>query len=127
MKCKVFSGGLCLGGGLVLGGRSRDSEGLRPQHLMAMSNTPVLADNSGPFELRRAKVRQPMGALAYLDIGPDNGGILLNLSEDGLALQAVAPLHGQKEVQLAIQLPHSETRIEAAAEIVWLGATSRQA
>ena len=68
-----------------------------------------------------------MGALAYLDIGPDNGGILLNLSEDGLALQAVAPLHGQKEVQLAIQLPHSEARIETAAEIVWLGATSRQA
>lgn len=68
-----------------------------------------------------------MGALAYLDIGPDNGGILLNLSEDGLALQAVAPLHGVKELQLGIQLPHSDTRIETAAEIVWLGATSRQA
>jgi protein TonB len=92
-----------------------------------MLNTPAHADNSGLPEPRRAKVRQRMGALAYLDIGPDNGGILLNLSEDGLALQAVAPLHGINEIKLGIQLPHSETRIETAAEIVWLGASSRQA
>jgi TonB family protein len=92
-----------------------------------MSNTPVLADNSIPPEGRRAKVRQPLGSLAYLDIAPGNGGIILNLSEDGLALQAVAPLHGLDEVQLVIQLPHSDAHLETAAQIVWLGASSRQA
>ncbi len=92
-----------------------------------MSNTFVLADNSIPPEGRRAKVRQPLGSLAYLDIAPDNGGIILNLSEDGLALQAVSPLYDQKQLQLVIQLPRSEKRVETAAEIVWLGPSNRQA
>lgn len=92
-----------------------------------MSNVAIIADSAIPPEGRRAKVRQPLGSLAYLDIVPDNGGIILNLSEDGLAFQAVGPLHDQKEVQLVIQLPHSAIRFETAAEIVWLGASSRQA
>lgn len=68
-----------------------------------------------------------MSALAYLDIGDDNGGIVLNLSEEGLGLQAVAPLDGQKNVRLRIQLPQLDTRIETAGEIVWLGGSNRQA
>lgn len=72
-------------------------------------------------------VRHPLGALAYLDIGADNGGIVLNVSEAGLALQAVGPLEQQKEVSLRIQLPHSEKRIETAARIVWLSKSNRQA
>lgn len=92
-----------------------------------MSNMALFADSTIPPEGRRAKVRQPLGSLAYLDIIPDNGGIILNLSEDGLAFQAVGPLHDQKLLQLVIQLPHSGTRVETAAEIMWLGSSSRQA
>ncbi|HTU34004.1 MAG TPA: TonB family protein [Candidatus Acidoferrum sp.] len=92
-----------------------------------MSDAVIFTDSSMPPEGRRTKVRQPLGALAYLDIVPDNGGIILNLSEDGLAFQAVAPLHDQKQVQLVIQLPHSEIRLETIAEIVWLASSSRQA
>jgi TonB family protein len=76
--------------------------------------------------MRRLKVRQTLGTLAYLDIGPDNGGIILNLSEDGLSFQAVAPLHGVKQMQLVIQLPQSDTRLEMASEIVWLAASARE-
>lgn len=93
----------------------------------AMSNTPVLADNSSIPQTRRLKVRQTLGSLAYLDIGSDNGGIILNLSEDGLAFQAVGPLTGLKQIQLVIQLPQLETRIETSAEIVWLGDSAREA
>lgn len=92
-----------------------------------MSNVAIFAESSIPPEGRRTKVRQPLGSLAYLDIIPDNGGIILNLSEDGLAFQAVAPLHDQKQVQLVVQLPHSGTRFETAAEVVWLGSSTRQA
>ena len=92
-----------------------------------MANTPVCADNLLHRPERRGKVRHPLGALAYLDIGTDNGGIVVDLSEDGLGLQAVAPLFGQREVNLRIQLPHSEGRIETAAQIVWLSASSRLA
>ncbi|MGH9734942.1 MAG: TonB family protein [Candidatus Acidiferrales bacterium] len=92
-----------------------------------MSNAAIFAGTATSPEGRRAKVRQPLGSLAYLDIIPDNGGIILNLSEDGLAFQAVGPLHEQKQVQLVVQLPHSGTRFETAAEIVWLGSTNREA
>jgi hypothetical protein len=37
---------------------------------------------------RRRFVRQRVRSLAYFDVGPDNGGLVLNLSENGLALQA---------------------------------------
>ncbi len=92
-----------------------------------MANTPVCADNLLRRPERRGKVRYPLGALAYLDIGIDNGGIVLDLSEDGLGLQAVAPLFGQSEVNLRIQLPQCEMRIETAARIVWLSDSSRLA
>jgi TonB family protein len=92
-----------------------------------MSNMTVCVDNSVPPRERRIRLRHPLGALAYLDIGADNGGIILNVSEEGLALQAVGPLEQQKDINLRIQLPHSETRIETAARIVWLSPSNRQA
>src|SRR5215469_12700699 len=92
-----------------------------------MSITPAFADNSASTLERRLHARQQVTALAYLDIGSDNGGIVLNLSEDGMALQAVAPLHSQADVALRIQLPHSHSRIETAAKIVWLSQSNRQA
>jgi|GEM_PF-2071435 len=92
-----------------------------------MANTPVYADKLQQRPERRGKVRHPLGALAYLDIGSDNGGIVLDLSEDGLGLQAVAPLFGQRELNLRIQLPQCEMRIETAARIVWLSDSNRLA
>jgi TonB family protein len=83
--------------------------------------------NSVPPQERRVQVRYPLSSLAYLDIGPDNGGIILNVSEEGLALQAVGPLEQQGEINLRIQLPHADDRIETAATIVWLSQSNRQA
>lgn len=92
-----------------------------------MSHMTVCVDNSVPPKERRVRVRHPLGALAYLDIGADNGGIILNVSEEGLALQAAGPLDQQKEISLRIQLPRLEKPIETAARIVWLGQSNRQA
>ena len=72
-------------------------------------------------------MRHSLSTLAYIDVGSDNGGIVLNLTEDGMAFQAVAPLEGQQEVSLRIQLPNSVNRIETTAKIVWLSESNRQA
>lgn len=72
-------------------------------------------------------MRYSLNTLAYIDVGSDNGGIVLNLTEDGMAFQAVGPLEGQQEVSLRIQLPNSANRIETAAKIVWLSESNRQA
>ena len=92
-----------------------------------MSNTPVYTDKSASPPERRHHVRRDVRALAYLDIGADNGGIVLNLSEEGMAFQAVGRLDGQTDLSLRIQLPESRTRIKTAAQIVWLSESNREA
>jgi TonB family protein len=69
---------------------------------------------------RRRFPRQRIGSLAYLDIGSDNGGMVLDLTENGIALQAFNPLIDQTRLNLRIQPPKSRKRIVATAEIIWL-------
>jgi TonB family protein len=76
---------------------------------------------------RRVHARRPMNGLAYVDIGSGNGGIVLNLSEGGLGFRAVGPLDRTGEVQFSIQLPSCPERIEATAQVMWLGTSNRQA
>lgn len=75
---------------------------------------------------RRRFIRQRVRSLAYLDVIPNNGGIVLNLSENGLALQAVNPFD-ETRLSLRIQPPTSRRRIEASAEITWLSESKTQA
>lgn len=97
------------------------------QPVSAMSIGRNYALDSSPAFERRLRVRQRLNDLAYLDIGVDNGGIVLNLTDEGMGFQAVAPLGDQKEVHLRIQLPRSRTRIETTAQIIWQGPEDRQA
>lgn len=92
-----------------------------------MSISQINANSSLPDSERRRHARQKLSDLAYLDIGADNGGIILNLSEEGMGIQSAVPLSGETMVNLRIQLPHSRARLETAAEIVWLGPESQQA
>jgi TonB family protein len=92
-----------------------------------MSNTPAYTDYPAYPSERRHHIRRQLSGLAYLDIGPDNGGIALNLSEEGMAFQAVGPLDSWTSVSLRIQVPHSRMRIEIPAQIVWLSESNRQA
>jgi TonB family protein len=76
---------------------------------------------------RRRLPRRRIGSLAYLDIGSDNGGMVLDLTENGLALQAFNPLIGQTRLSLRIQPPISRKRIVATAEISWLSDSKTEA
>jgi len=92
-----------------------------------MSIRRIHSQDAKPPSERRLRARQRMDDLAYVDIGADNGGIILNLSDDGLGFQAAVPLGDQTEVDLRIQLPRSRTRVETPADIVWVSAENRQA
>jgi TonB family protein len=76
---------------------------------------------------RRLLPRRRIGSLAYLDIGSDNGGMVLDLTENGLALQAFNPLIDQTRLSLRIQPPKSRKRIVATAEISWLSGSKTEA
>jgi TonB family protein len=87
---------------------------------------PVQKGNSVPLE-RRVHLRQRLSSIVYLDIGEGNGGIVLDMSEEGLGFHAAGPLGKQSEVRLRIKLPSSQTRIEVTAQIVWISDSNQKA
>ena len=88
---------------------------------------PAHTGNTPGSTERRGHARQRLSAIVYLDIGAGNGGIVLNLSDEGLGFQAVGPLGKQSELRLRIKLPSAPARIDVAAQIVWVSDSNRQA
>lgn len=68
---------------------------------------------------RRSNPRHKVRSLAYVDLDEGNGGIVLNVSESGLSVQAVTPLMDEFLPQIRLQLSESTTPILAAGQIVW--------
>ena len=76
---------------------------------------------------RRARVRRNPSALAYLEVGESNGGIVLNVSETGLAV-SVAQAFAENEIPvLSFRLPELDRTFQASAEIVWLSESKKTA
>lgn len=76
---------------------------------------------SSPLQTeRRSHARRRIEGLAYVDFGPDNGAILIDLGEGGLGFQSVAPVSLEQAVLLKFKLPGGVGSIESYAEIVWL-------
>lgn len=74
---------------------------------------------------RRVRARRRMDGLAYVDFGPDNGAILIDLSEGGLGFHSVAPVTLDQAVLLKFKLPGSAGFIESYAEVAWLNETGK--
>lgn len=66
---------------------------------------------------RRQGLRTTLQKLAYIHIEPDNGGIVLNVSDDGLAFHAMAPV--EKNGELRFFLKEQNRRIDVCGELIW--------
>lgn len=66
---------------------------------------------------RRHGSRTTIERLAYIHIEPDNGGIVLNLSPEGLCFHSIAPVERNGEMRFSI-LDHNR-RIDAKGTLVW--------
>lgn len=73
---------------------------------------------------RRSHERRVMYSPEYLDMGADNGGVVVNLSEGGLAFQAVGPVVPQSEIPLSFSLGQGY-RIDVKARIVWVNSEGK--
>jgi protein TonB len=60
-------------------------------------------------------------------LGPGNGGLVLNVSESGLALSSAMKLLDNELPTLRFQLPGLDGAIETQARIVWMGQTKKEA
>ena len=73
---------------------------------------------------RRQYSRIPLEQLAYISLPFDNGGIVLDVSEGGLAFQAVAPVETGQPIRFRFSV-RSVARIEATGEVAWNDVTGR--
>ena len=67
---------------------------------------------------RRGKVRTKVGEICYIQIGPNNGGVVLDISEEGLSFQAAGPVQETGQVLFSF-LSFLRGRVDAAGEIIW--------
>ena len=66
---------------------------------------------------RRKSPRIAVERLAYINIEPDNGGVVLNVSSGGLSFQSVAPV--ERNRPLRFSLSEYKRSITACGELVW--------
>ncbi len=67
----------------------------------------------------RAHYRHGLRTLTYVTLDQANGGILHNLSDKGVAIQAVAPLKPRQTVRLRFELRHPNVRVDTRGEVTW--------
>ncbi len=65
--------------------------------------------------------------MAYVELGQDNGGILLNLSEGGLAVQSALALTSRVFSELRFQVPALQGWLTASGRIVWISDSKKEA
>ena len=74
----------------------------------------------------RAHARRRILPIGYVELGQENGGILLNLSEGGLAVRSPLPLVSQEFTGIRFQAPKSQAWLTASGRIVWLSDSKKE-
>ena len=76
---------------------------------------------------RRQNPRHPVRPTEYIEIGDSNGGIILDISESGMAVASAQALVGNQTLLFRFQLPRSNEIIETSGKINWIGETKKRA
>src|SRR5258708_37189284 len=66
---------------------------------------------------KRQHIRKRTDQLLYAEFGPENGSILLNLSEEGCSFQSLAPVRGE-QVRFSVSVGDGH-KLEGDAQMVW--------
>jgi len=85
------------------------------------------SESAPPIPDRRAHSRRRALPLTYVDLGKNNGGIVLNISAGGLAMTAAAPLYEEHLPRLRFQLPETNVHVQAIGQIAWTSDTKKEA
>jgi TonB family protein len=80
-----------------------------------------------PASERRLNPRFPVKPIEYVEIGRTNGGIMLDISREGMAVSAAQAISDDQTLHFRFQLPRFPETIEATAEITWIGETRKRA
>src|SRR5277367_19282 len=72
-----------------------------------------------PARQARAKHRHELHTLTYVTLDQANGGIVRNISHEGIGVQAVAALRPQQQLRVRFELRNPRVRVEAHGEVSW--------
>jgi TonB family protein len=76
---------------------------------------------------RRARARRNPSSLAYLEMSEGNGGIVLNVSETGVAIAAAQSIDDDHIACLSFRLPLLDRTFQAEGEVVWRSESKKSA
>jgi len=80
--------------------------------------------SADPGRERRKSPRSTLTKILYVNLESGNGGIVLNVSDGGLAFHSVAPLTHNGPVRLWFSLSNDH-RFEVSGELVWSNQTKK--
>src|SRR5579872_635576 len=87
-------------------------------HLQDLAPPPMMQHE------RRLNTRKPLDQLAYLSLPPNNGGIVLDVSEGGLGFHAIAPVDASGPIEFIFEID-SDRKITAVGELAWKDSTGK--
>src|SRR5579862_1747069 len=85
-------------------------------------------ENSGGVAVipeRRSCVRHKVHGPVFASFDGVTGGMILDLSEQGISMQTIVPLEAERRVQLRLDLPDTDTHLETTGYIAWADALGR--
>lgn len=82
---------------------------------------------AGPSPAREARLRHrhAVRTLSYVTLDRGNGGILLNVTRNGVAVQTVAAVRMGQQVQVRFELLAPRVRVNARGEVIWATSSGR--
>src|SRR5450631_930394 len=72
-----------------------------------------------PARQARAKHRHELRTLTYVTLDQANGGVVRNMSHEGIGVQAVAAVRPRQQVRVRFELRYPRLRVEARGEVAW--------
>jgi TonB family protein len=74
---------------------------------------------------RRSHARRRIHGLAYVEFGPDNGAIIIDVGEGGLGFQSVMPVILNRAQLFRFKLPGAAGYLEGLGEVAWVNESGK--
>lgn len=92
-----------------------------------MHATPENISESKGGRERRERPRQAVSLLTYVSLDDANGGVIVDISEMGMAISFAEELGNVATHKLRFQLPRIERTFETTAEVIWTSESKKNA
>ncbi|MGA9142189.1 MAG: TonB family protein [Candidatus Acidiferrales bacterium] len=92
-----------------------------------MTNDSQAREPSLRLPHNRLHSRLTVGSITYVEVCDKFGGLILNISEGGIAVQMAEKLSGSVFARMRFQLRKSDEWIEAAGKVAWERASTKEA